>query len=461
VRLFARSAATKGVSFPVRSQTLISALYGEIRGYHRLRIRRQVNHNQSLPRDVLATRSKRLFDEHVHRCIQRFPAYAECVRAYRGSLPRPGETVHPEELPIRTRRDQIDFFAQQERPLDSHYVHESGGSTGLVVRFHVTRDSYEWRTAVADRAYAWAGAEDGARSVHIWGTTRAASRLHGYKVFVHRALQRRVYFNTFRHFADEERAACCDVINRTKPHAIVGYTGFLVDLARFAREHGALQWKAPTLISTAETLQCGQRDLLQAHLAGEVFDSYGSREFMNIASECPHHGGYHIASDNLHVEIVDADGNPVEPGVEGRVVVTDFHNAATPFVRYEVGDTAVMAPRDEPCRCGRPFPLLLRIEGRTQDVIHTRHASVSVLNIQTVLENFAWIEGYQLVQPSRERLVVRLLTRSDLTDERLRPIRAQLTDLLGEMVVDFERVRELARRPNGKIQLVTSALSVA
>jgi len=355
----------------------------------------------------------------------------------------------------------MDFFAAQPRPVDSHYVHETGGSTGLVVRFHVTRESYEWRTAIADRAYGWAGAEEGAKSLHIWGSTKAAGRVHGYKVFVHRALQRRTYFNAQREFTDEERALCCDVINRVKPTAIVGYTGILVDLARFARDHGRLRWKARTLVSTAETLQSGQRELLEEHLAGEVFDSYGSREVMNIATECSEHSGYHLAIDNLYVEIVDRDGNPVAPGTEGHVIVTDFHNAATPFVRYDVGDLAVMAPPTDTCRCGRPFPLLRSIEGRSQDMIFTRRGMVSALNVLDVLEHFAWIEGYQLWQPTREHLVVKLLVRTELTEEQLLPIRSRLRPLLGDLTVTFERVHELARRPNGKVEIVTTAAGVA
>lgn len=124
----------------MRPQTLISALYGQTRGYRRLSIRREVARNEQLPRAILAVRSDRLLREHVQRCIRRFPTYAERVKAHRGSLPREGEPLRLAELPIWTRLDQIEFFAAQERPEDSHYVHESGGSTGIVVRFHITRE---------------------------------------------------------------------------------------------------------------------------------------------------------------------------------------------------------------------------------------------------------------------------------------------------------------------------------
>ena len=444
----------------MRCQTLISAVYGELRGYHRLQIRRQVAANARLSREQLMAAAEESFQNHVHRSIARFPFYAERVKVHRGSLPGPGEHVHPEELPVWTRADQAEFFAREPRPRDSEYIHETGGSTGHVVRFHVTRESYEWRTAIMDRVYAWAGAEEGAHSLHVWGAgKKPRGSVHALKQIVQRGLQRRTFFNANQLCRDADRAACCELINRVKPAAIVGYTGILVDLARFARDHNALSWKASTLISTAEALQCGQRELLQAHLAREVFDSYGSREVMNMGSECVMHSGYHMTVDNLRVEVVDEAGYPVPAGETGRIVVTDFHNAATPFIRYEVGDMGVMAPPDATCLCGRPFPLLQRIEGRTQDIIYTPRGSVSALILQDTLENFEWVEGYQFVQESRGQLRIRLLTRATLSPERLAPLSRQLREPLGETVVDFEQVRELSKRANGKVEVVISSLT--
>jgi phenylacetate-CoA ligase len=443
----------------MHAPTLISTLYGELRGYHRLDIRRRVAANERLSPETLALASSRFLDEHVHRSIARFPLYAARVREHRGSLPTPGARVRLHELPIWTRLDQAGFFSEQPCPADSHYVHATGGSTGEVVRFHVTRESYEWRTAIADRVYAWAGAEEGARSLHVWAVSHHARPWpDAIKRRVHVALQRRTFFDVCREFTDEERDACCDLIERLKPAAIVGYTGMLVDLARYCRDHRRLRWQAPSVITTAEGLQCGQRELLQCFIADEVFDSYGSREFMNIGTECEVHNGYHINVDNLLVEVVDDDGQAVEPGVEGRLLVTDYRNAATPFIRYEIGDRGVLAPPDEVCPCGRPFPLLRRVEGRTQDMIHTPRGVVSALNVEDVLEHLSWVDGYQLVQASKDRLVIRLLTRGIPTADMLAPVGATLERQLGHTRIEFERVPALSRKPNGKIELVVSSL---
>ena len=442
----------------VHPLTLISTLYGQGRGYRRLDIRRRVFANERLSRAALAQLNEQEFQHHVHRSLARFPFYAERVKAHRGSLPKPGEHVRSEELPVWTRTLQREFFAQQERPADATYMRQSSGSTSTPVAYYATRESYEWRTCVMDRAYTWAHAQEGIKSVHVWGAdTKPIEGFHKVKRRVHLLLQRRYFVNAFLEFNDRERAECCEFINRVKPRAIVGYTGMLVDIARFAREHHALTWKADTIVATAEGLLAGQRELLQENVGREVFDSYGAREVMNIATECGEHQGMHLASDNLRVEVVDERGTQVPAGTAGRVVVTDFHNAASPFIRYEVGDIGTMWP-DEPCKCGRPFARLLGVEGRIQEVVETPDGPITMVWFSIGLKVFDWMEGFQVVQNQRDRITLRIRTKRELTPDLTEPVRALLHTRLGNMRIDFERVDELSRRPSGKAQLLVSTL---
>ncbi len=444
----------------MNASTVASSIYGELRGYHRWSIRRRVEANQRLGFDELARVNQQEFAHHVHRSIERFPFYAERVKAHRGALPRRGEVIRPEELPVWTRHDQRAFFAQQTRPADSMFAHQTSGSTSLPVRFHITRESWEWRNAIVDRAYAWAGAEEGRKSLYVWAAEqKRPDWKQRVKHGVHTFIQRRVTFDAFQQFGPAEREACIRLINRYRPEAIVGYTGQLVDIARHVRDHpGLLTWRARSLVNAAEGLQPGQRELLTDRLVEQVFLSYGCREFMSIGMECDRHVGYHLNTDNLTVEVVDDRGAPVGPGVEGRVVVTDVHNAATPFIRYEIGDIGVMSPADRRCTCGLPFPLLESVDGRLQDVIQTSNGPISALYVTYTMRQFDdWIEGYQVIQHSSDRVTVRLLAKSEFTPERLRPVEALLRKKLGDsMAIEFERVNELTRRRSGKVALVIS-----
>jgi phenylacetate-CoA ligase len=153
----------------------------------------------------------------------------------------------------------------------------------------------------------------------------------------------------------------------------------------------------------------------------------------------------------------------VAPGETGRIVITDLHNAATPFIRYEIGDHGVMAPPEERCPCGRPFPLLRSVEGRLQDKVYTPDGgSVTALFVTYTMRQFDdWIEGWQVVQPSRNAITVRVLTGAELTDERMKPVDEMLrTQLGGELEIDYERVDALERRKGGKIALVQTLFDV-
>jgi phenylacetate-CoA ligase len=442
----------------VHPLTIVSTLYGQGRGYRRLDIRRRVTANERLTREALARLNDEGFQYHVQRSIARFPFYAERVKAHRGSLPLPGQRVRPEELPVWTRQMQREFYAQEVRPRDAAYARQTSGSTSVAIRYYATRESYEWRTAIMDRVYTWAHAQEGVRSVHIWGADpNPPTGMHKFKRRVHLILQRRYFFDAFQEFSDRERAACCEFINHVRPVSIVGYGGMLADVARYAREHKALRWKARTVVTTAEGLLTGQRELLEEVIAREVFDSYGSREVMNIGMECEKHQGLHLATDNLVVEVVDEAGMPVPAGTAGRVVVTDFHNAATPLIRYEVGDIGVMGP-DEPCPCGRPFPRLARVDGRSQDVIQTPNGPLTVIWVSFITRDYSWINGFQVVQDARDHIVLRLLTKRELTADLLAQITARLLVKLGGMTIDFERVDTLSRRPNGKAQILISTI---
>ena len=89
---------------------------------------------------------------------------------------------------------------------------------------------------------------------------------------------------------------------------------------------------------------------------------------MLIASECEMHNGMHLSADNLYVEILK-NNEPAGSGEMGMIVITDLHNYGMPFIRYRVGDVAVV--RQDKCSCARGLPLIGDVEGRLLDVIVT------------------------------------------------------------------------------------------
>jgi len=67
--------------------------------------------------------------------------------------------------------------------------------------------------------------------------------------------------------------------------------------------------------------------------------------------------------ETLFVEILDDNNLPVNDGQEGKVVVTSLYNKAMPFVRYELGDRAILKKEKKGL-----YQVLESVKGRTNDI---------------------------------------------------------------------------------------------
>ena len=180
----------------------------------------------------------------------------------------------------------------------------TGGSTGQPLHFEYTPDSYDWRVAASKRGYSWAGCEDGIKQAYIWGVAIGKTPFfRKLKERIHHSFLRQKYYNCFG-FTKEKMAETLRDMNRFKPEFIVGYTNPLYEFAKYVEKAGTLKFRPRSIISAAEKLHEFQREKIRAVFGCPVFNTYGSREFMLIASECEVHKGLHINIENLFVEII-------------------------------------------------------------------------------------------------------------------------------------------------------------
>ena len=96
-----------------------------------------------------------------------------------------------------------------------------------------------------------------------------------------------------------------------------------------------------------------------------IIDTYAAMEVGPISAQC-RLGRYHVHSENVVLEILDDQGEPVAPGEIGQVVVTGLYNFAMPFIRYSLGDYA--QADGGRCSCGLPHPTIGKILGRQRNL---------------------------------------------------------------------------------------------
>lgn len=70
-----------------------------------------------------------------------------------------------------------------------------------------------------------------------------------------------------------------------------------------------------------------------------LIDAYGMSEVGGLLA-IHLHGCWHIQGDDLFIEIVAENGQPVEAGAPGEIVVTVRSATTVPLVRYRTGDYA-------------------------------------------------------------------------------------------------------------------------
>lgn len=107
------------------------------------------------------------------------------------------------------------------------------------------------------------------------------------------------------------------------------------------------------------------REVYRRVFGAGLLPRYSSMEANGIAHTCPTGDHYHIHSEVILVEVLDAAGNPCGPGETGKVVVTPFLSTHMPLIRYELGDLATVGGR---CSCGRSLPVLQEIAGRISHI---------------------------------------------------------------------------------------------
>jgi phenylacetate-CoA ligase len=180
-------------------------------------------------------------------------------------------------------------------------------------------------------------------------------------------------------------------------------------------------------------------------------DIYSAQEVGIIAVQCPEHPTYHVQSESVLVEILDADGAPCRPGETGRIVVTDLMNFASPLIRYEIGDYAEVG---EACPCGRGLPVLNRILGRSRNMLRLPSGDRLWPRYHVSrLTPIAPIRQVQLVQVSLQEIHVNLVVARPVTADEENALSESIGASLGHRFrLVFNYLDEIPRSPNGKFE---------
>ena len=141
------------------------------------------------------------------------------------------------------------------------------------------------------------------------------------------------------------------------------------------------------------------RQRIKNELNIEIYDIYGLTEIYGpgIAIDCDCHEGMHYYDDYLYFEIINpVTGEVLPEGETGELVITTLRKEGAPLLRYRTRDLTRIIPGK--CKCGRTYPLIDRIIGRTDDMVKVKGVNIYPGQIDEVLKE---VEGasseYQII----------------------------------------------------------------
>lgn len=331
----------------------------------------------------------------------------------------------------------------------------SGGSTGEPLTFFRTNTQNNHGQAAYYYALELNNVDIFGRSIDLWGAERDMHSTKSKSNFNIRSfLSNKVTLNTFV-MSDIIINRYIDQINAVRPIFIKAYVHSIYDIAKYINRNNIKIECTPIIHCTTGPLYSEMRsEIEKAFNNTHVYSFYGSREVSAIASEVYGEEGFLVFYDNLFLEILDENNEPVKKGEEGEVVVTTLNNFYMPLIRYKIGDRAIKGDDLE-------FGTLKidKVTGRTLGVIYKSDGTKIDGQFFTALFfSKPSIKSFQLIQREINLLELNIIKNNPFYSSELEKVLARINLELPDVSIKVNFCKKIKLTQTGKIMYVYSDL---
>lgn len=336
----------------------------------------------------------------------------------------------------------------------------TGGSSGEPLIFFIGNERVSHDVAAKWRATRWWDVDIGDREIVVWGSPIELTTQDKVRQIRDRLM--RTHLIPAFEMSEAKLDEFVATIRSFRPTMLFGYPSSISLIARHAEKRGQIMNDLGIKVAfvTSERLYDHQRDDIARVFDCPVANGYGGRDAGFIAHQCPQ-GGMHITAEDIIVEIVDSEGNPVPHGTAGEIVITHLATSEFPFIRYRTGDVAVLS--DKSCACGRGLPLIEEIQGRTTDFVVAADGTVMHgLALIYTLRDITGITAFKIIQENLQLTRVQIVPGPTCNvPAAIARIEHDLAARLGDGVtIKVEQVGEIPTEKSGKFRYVISKIGV-
>lgn len=333
----------------------------------------------------------------------------------------------------------------------------TGGTTGASMKVIYTKKDMQERFAILDHFRAQHGYKLGKKTAWFSGKNLITQKDIEKGICSNYDFVNKIRFYSTFLINEKNFDAYWKSLNDFQPEFLVGFPSSVFEICQIAKSKGLkYAGRAKVFFPTAETVLPEHRQIISEVLGCKLVDQYASSEGAPFILECKA-GNLHIHPLTGIFEVVDDDLKPVR---SGQMLITSFTTHGTPLIRYQIGDSITLADPIKQCKCGSFFPLVERIEGRTNDyILSPTHGKVNLGNISNSTKDTKGIVCFQLIQDKSDHMEVRIVANKDFDKKQELNFISSLRERIGnEIELDIIYVEAIEREKSGKFRIVKNLL---
>lgn len=366
----------------------------------------------------------------------------------------PDAVQTPEDLvtlPILTKSEAIkqgsDMYSECVPKSERMMTHTSG-STGAGFHFPTTIQADREQWAMWWRYYRMHGIERGTPSAAFLAQHLVPINQVDPPFWRHDSATGRTFFSAY-HMSEANMPRYVQALRDLKPRWIQGRPSSLAILAGYIADSGdRLDHSVEWITSASENLTDHQADLIETAFGVRPIQHYGMAEAIGNISQHPD-GVLRVDEDFATIEFLDHSETNTK-----RIVGTNVTNLATPLIRYDAGDLALLG--------GTGFPREVeKFEGRGEDYIVLKNGQ-KIGAVNRIFEDSVNIKEAQIRQKTPGKITVQVVKRARYTANDDATLIASLQHYLGsDIEIDIEYTSMVERTSSGKARTVVSEIAGA
>ena len=396
----------------------------------------------------------------VQYCNDNVPFYHSLFKSL-GIRPEDIKTVDDlQKLPVLTKemiKDNWDALKPVNLNNIRYRERSTGGSTGAPMKYRISSNDRFLGGALMYRGWGYGGFQLGDKMVFLAGSSLDVGTKSQLTTKAHEIARNLRKLSSFN-MGDDEMRSYAMLITKWKPKFIRGYPSSISQFCEWLEDEKIMLPSPKAIFTTSEKNFPEMREKISGYFKAPVFDGYGLNDGGVSAYECGEHTGLHIDTERSVMELIDQNGNTIESG-EGTILATSLHNFAMPFLRYNTGDLATLV--GDPCTCGRAYPLLSEIVGRTVDVLVTPEGTKvhGWFFLYIFWEHGEGVREYQVIQKTIDDIQIKIVKEENFNEEELEKIKKIITSKSPNWRVNFIFVDEIKRTDSGKFKFIINELT--